>query len=161
MEQLTVEEIIKYAIRVEQESYQFYRRASRLLAGNELRALVDELSEQEVCRISELKGYIKDDTEVDENLSRLLTVDTALFDRIIASDDIPPKATPADILQIALERESISRKNYEMLHALAKITDDIRSTFRSIVEREDANVKRIRERIDRAKGAGGSEAVKG
>jgi rubrerythrin len=152
MEQLTVEEIIKYAIRVEQESYQFYRRASRILAGNELKTLVDELSEHEVCHISELKGYIKDDTEVDENLSRLLTVDTTLFDRIIASDDIPLKATPLDILRIALERESMSRKNYEMLYGLPKITGDIRSTFRSIMEREDAHIMMIRERIGRTKG---------
>jgi rubrerythrin len=149
MEQLTVEEIIKYAIRVEQESYQFYRKASRMLAGNELKSLVDELSEHEVCHISELKGYIKDDTEVDENLSRLLTVDTALFDRIIVSADIPTRATPAEILRIALERESISRQNYEMLHGLAKLTDDIRSTFRSIMEREDEHVKMLRERIGR------------
>jgi rubrerythrin len=154
MEQLTVEEIIKYAIRMEQESYQFYRRASRILAGNALKELVDELSEHEVCHIGELKGYIKDETEVDEKLSRLLTVDTTLFDRIIASEDIPPKATPLDILLIALERESMSRKNYEMLHGLSKITDDIRATFRSIMEREDAHVGMIRERIDRLKDAG-------
>jgi rubrerythrin len=154
MEQLTVEEVIKYAIRVAQESYQFYRRASRMLAGSELKGLVDELSEHEVCHISELKGYIKDDTEVDAKLSHLLTVDTTLFDRIISADDIPPKATPLDILRIAVERESMSRKNYEMLRGHAKITDDIRATFRSIMEREAEQVKMIQERIDRLKEAG-------
>jgi len=46
--------------------------------------LFDDLSEHEVCHINELKSYIKDDTEVDEKLSRLLTLDTALFDRIIS-----------------------------------------------------------------------------
>ena len=164
MEQLTVEEIIKYAIRVEQESYQFYRRASRMLAGSELKALVDEFSEHEVGHMIELKAYIKDDTEVNEKLSRLLTVDTALFDRIIASDDIHPKATPIDILQIALERESISRKNYEMLHGLAKIGDDIKSTFWSIMEKADTRMKMIQERVDRLKrpddgGTGVSKSV--
>jgi rubrerythrin len=161
MEQLTVEEIIKYAIRVEQESFQFYRRASRILAGSELKGLVDELSEQEVCQISELKAYIKDDTEVDEKLSRLLTVDTTLFDRIIATDDIPPRATPVDILQIALERETLSRKNYEMLQELAKITDDIRSSFRSLREMAERHVEMIRGRINRAKDAGGSGTANG
>jgi rubrerythrin len=141
MEQLTVEEVIKYAIRVAQESYQFYRRASRMLAGSELKALIDDLSEHEVCHINELKSYIKDDTEVDEKLSRLLTLDTALFDRIISSDDIPPKATPLDILLIAVERETMSRKNSEMLQGHPKITDDIRATFRSIMEREGAHAE--------------------
>jgi rubrerythrin len=152
MEQLTVEEIIKYAIRVEQESFQFYRRASRILAGSELKGLVDELSEQEVCQISELK---------DEKRSRLLTVDTTLFDRIIATDDIPPRATPVDILQIALERETLSRKNYEMLQELAKITDDIRSSFRSLREMAERHVEMIRGRINRAKDAGGSGTANG
>jgi rubrerythrin len=154
MEQLTVEEVIKYAIRVAQESYQFYRRASRMLAGSELKALVDELSEHEVCHINELKGYIKDDTEVDAKLSRLLTLDTTLFDRIISSDDIPPKATPIDILRIAIERETMSRKNYEMLQEHPKMTDDIRATFRSIMEGEGAHAEMIQERIDRLKAAG-------
>jgi rubrerythrin len=154
MEQLTVEEVIKYAIRVAQESYQFYRRVSRMLAGSELKGLVDELSEHEVCHITALKGYIKDDTEVDEKLSRLLTLDTTLFDRIISFDDIPPKATPLDLLRLAIERETLSHKNYETLQEHGKITEDIRATFRSIMEREGAHVKMIQERIDRLKDSG-------
>jgi rubrerythrin len=153
MEQLTVEEIIKYAIRVEQESYQFYRKASRVLTGSELKALVDELSELEVCHIRDLKGYIKDDTEVEEALSPLVMVDTTLFDGIIVSDDIPPKATAVDILRIALEREVMSRDNYAMLAGLARVGEDIKSTFRSIGESKDTRAKLIRERLERAKGA--------
>jgi rubrerythrin len=153
MEQLTVEEVIKYAIRVEQETYQFYRRASRVLTGSELKGLVDELSEQEVCHIRDLKGYIKDDTEVEEALTPLMMVDTTLFDGIIVADDIPPEATPDDILRIALERELMSRDNYAMLAGLAKVGDDIKTTFRSIGESKAAHAKLIRERLGRAKGA--------
>jgi rubrerythrin len=154
MEKLTVEEVIKYAIRVAQESYQFYRRASRMLAGSDLKDLIDELSEREVCHINELKVYIKDDTEVDEKLSRLLTVDTTLFDRIISFEEIPSKATPVDILQMAVDREIASRRNYEMLYGHPKITDDIRATFRSIMEREAEQVEMIQERIEHLKGSG-------
>jgi rubrerythrin len=152
MEELTVEEIIKYAIRVEQEAYQFYKKASRILGGNELKSITDELAEQELGHINQLKMYIKEDTVIEEELSYLLTIDTSLFDRIIAVKDIPLCSTPGDILKIALDREQTTQKNYEMLFQLEKLGDEIRSTFGSLAQKEAFHTNLISEKLAQMKG---------
>jgi rubrerythrin len=154
MEELTAEEIVKYAIRIEQESYKFYKKASRMLEGSDLATLACELAEQEVGHINQLKGLLKEDEVIDEELSSLLTLDTSLFERIIAIKDIHSSATPLDILKTALERETMTLHNYEMIFQLAKLNEDVKKVFEQLRERERNHVERISGRIAGLKSKG-------
>jgi len=151
MEELTVEEIIKYAMRIERESYQFYRKASRFLEGNELAVLTDELAQQEVDHVNQLKGLLEDKSITEEDLNYLVDIDTSLFIQIIATREIPAQATPIEILWIALEREKDTLKNYEMLLTITAINMGIIKTLNFLKGMEETHVKRITERIEKIK----------
>jgi len=147
MEELTVEEIIKYVVRIEQESYQFYRKASKILEGNEIKLLTDELAELKVEHVNQLKGLLNEETITLEDLTYMLNIDTSLFDRIIQTHEIPAQATTLDILSIALEREKNTQKNYEMLLTITALNVKIIRTFSLLKGIEEKHVKKIAERI--------------
>ncbi len=151
MEEITVEEIIKYAMRIERESYQFYRKASRFLEGNELAVLTDELAQQEVEHVYQLKGLLEDKSITEEDLNYLVDIDTSIFIQIIAIREIPAQATPFEILSIALEREKNTLKNYEMLLTITALNIEIIKTLNILKGMEEIHVKKITKRIKEMK----------
>lgn len=151
MEELTAEEVIKYAVRIEQESYQFYKKAAKMLEGSDLARLAEELADQEVGHINHLRELIKEDEADESALSRLLIVDTSLFEKIVEMREVPLQATPADVLKLALEREEKTKNNYEMLAGLENLSGQIRKTFNYLKEMEERHAERISERIRKLK----------
>ena len=147
MEELTVEEIIRYAIRVEQVSFAFYRMASEILRGNELQFFTDELADKEVEHIVLLKDLLKENSISSEDLIYLVSIDTSLFNRIIHNQNIPVQANPLNILYIALEREKDTLENYEMLLTLTDLNKKIIDTLISLKTIEKNNVRKISEKI--------------
>jgi rubrerythrin len=151
MEELTVEEIIKYAMRIERESYGFYRKASKFLEGSGLEGLTRTLAEEEVGHLNQLRSLIEQERIAQEDLADQVDIDTSLFTRIISTQDIPSMATARDVLYIALEREKDTRANYEMLLGIAAFNEEIRSTLRMLKKMEEEHMRMLRERIDALK----------
>ena len=151
MEELTVEEIIKYAVRIERESFGFYRKASKFLGGSEVGLLTDELAQEEVDHMNQLKGLLDEERISVEDLNETIDIDTSMFTRIISTPEIPPLATPLDILHIALRREKDTLSNYEMLLTLTAFNEDIIATLVKLKQMEEVHVRRISERIEKMK----------
>ena len=147
MEELTVEELIRYILMAEQESFQFYRKASKFLEGNELKLLIDELADQEREHIKGLKGLLNDETLPAEDLIPLVDIDTSIFDRIIQTLNIPVQVTPLDIINLALEREVNTLKSFKLLVTIPALNQKITQAFSELIELEQGQVQRIKERI--------------
>jgi rubrerythrin len=60
MEELTLEEIIKYSVRIQQDCFIFYRRIGKKLQGNELKNLTDDLADHSADRLSKLKNLLSE-----------------------------------------------------------------------------------------------------
>ncbi len=147
MEELTVEEIIRYILVVEQESFQFYQKASKFLEGNELKVIIDELEDQEREHIKRLKGLLNDETFPSEELIPLVDIDTSIFDEIIQTPHIPVQATPLDIINLSLEREVNTLESFKLLISIPSLNKKITQAFGALIELEQGHVKRIEERI--------------
>jgi len=153
MEELTVEEIIKYAMRIERESYGFYRRASKFLGGSELGSLTDDLAKEEVEHVNQLKSLLDEEIITAEDLNYTVDIDTSMFTQIISTQEIPPLATSSDILHIALGREKDTLSTYDMLLTLTAFNEDVIATLQTLKQMEEMHVKRISERIKKMKSA--------
>ena len=149
MEELTVEELIRYILMAEQESFQFYRKASKFLGGNELKLLIDELADQEREHIKGLKGLLNDETLPAEDLIPLVDIDTSIFDRIIQTLNIPVQATPLNIINLSLEREVNTLKGFKLLVNIPALNKKIKKAFSALIELEQVQLTRIEERIEK------------
>jgi hypothetical protein len=120
MEELTMEEIIKYSVRVLQDSFLFYRRVSKRV-GSDLKTLTDELADRKAKQLRDLKNLLSDCIINNEDLGRTEDVETSPFDRFFENGNIPVHATPRDILAISLRRERILRETYDLILSLPLI----------------------------------------
>jgi len=149
MEELTVEEIIRYAIRIEEESYLFYREVSKRLDKTNLKSLTDELCNHAVEHLCMLKRCINEEhLYVDENdLSATIDLDTSSFDMIIHISSIPAQATALDILNIAINRERGIEYTYDMIKKLSRVCNKIKKLFGALKESESSHVIEIKSSI--------------
>jgi len=154
MEELTVEEIIRYAIRIERESFLFYRKVSRILDKSKMRSIIDELCDQEAQHLNKLKRLISDEyIDIDqESLSVTMDIDTSPFDMIIQTNEIPVQATILDILSIALDRERDTEYTYKMLYNLSNIKGKVKDLFKVLYKSEKNHTNEIKKKIDNIKG---------
>ena len=133
-------------MKIEKESFRFYRAASKRLADSETRSLTDELASQEVDHLNKLKDLLNE-----ENINEIVDADDALLERIIKTSNIQKGASALDILNIALEREINTKENYERFLALSPMDEQISKTFEELKEMEEKHIEIITERINRLK----------
>lgn len=153
MEELTIEEIIRYAIRIEQASVLFYRKASKRLEGNALKSLTDELGDQEMEHLTELKKLLNNEILFSERADYTFNLDTTLIDRLIQANEIPAQATPANVLRIALSWEMNTERAYEKLLGLVDIGDLVMKVFRRFRDMEGMHIRSIKEKMSKPKGS--------
>jgi rubrerythrin len=96
MEELTLEELIKYTVRIQQDSFLFYRKAVRILEGNEMKTVIDELADFKADQLKQLKDLLSEYMLASENIDYMVDVDTDLFDDILDNGDMPAQATPRE-----------------------------------------------------------------
>jgi rubrerythrin len=149
MEELTVEEIIRCILLAEQESFQFYRKASKFLEGNELKSFIDELSDQEREHIRRLKVLLNEETLPTEDLTPLVYVDTSIFEGIIQTQNIPVQAKPLDIMNLSLKREVNTLKSFKLLAPIPVLNKKIKQVLSELIDLEEGHVERIREMIEK------------
>ena len=123
MEELTLEELIKYTVRVQQDSFLFYRKAAHILEGNVIKRVTDELADFKVDHLKKLKDLLGQYATVSENIDYTVDVNTDLFDDILSNGDIPAQATPLDVLKLSLKREDNTALTYDMILGLPDLEE--------------------------------------
>jgi rubrerythrin len=147
LEELTLEELIRYTVRIEQDSFLFYRRAARILEGNPLRPLTDDLADFKVGQLKQLKGLLGEYLLDTEGSGDRMEVDTDLFDEILENGDIPAQATARDVLLFSLRREDNIRKTFELILSLPLIDEQVQRLFSTLKQSEEVQIKALRDRI--------------
>jgi len=150
MEELTLEELIKYTVRIQQDSFLFYRKAARILEGNEMKPVIDGLADFKVNHLKQLKDLLSEYTLASENIDFMFDVDTDLFDDILDNGDIPAQATPRDVLVLSLKREDRTAKTYDMIMNLPLLEERAGQLYRLLLEDEKEKISALRERAEKA-----------
>jgi rubrerythrin len=147
LEELTLEELIRYTVRIEQDSFLFYRRAARILEGNALRPFTDDLADFKVGQLKQLKGLLGEYLLDTEGSGDRMEVETNLFDEILENGDIPAQATARDVLLLSLRREDNIRKTFELILSLPISDVQVQRLFRTLMQNEEAQIRALRDRI--------------
>lgn len=150
MEELTLEELIKYTVRIQQDSFLFYRKAARILEGNEMKPVIDGLADFKVDQLKQLKDLLSEYTLASEDIDFMFDVDTDLFDDILDNGDIPAQATPRDVLVLSLKREDRTAKTYDMIMNLPLLEERAGQLYRLLLEDEKEKISALRERAEKA-----------
>jgi rubrerythrin len=146
MKKLTVKEIIKFGMKIEKESFRFYKGATKRLEDDETRLLTDELAKQEIDHLNRLKNLLHE-----ESVNETLDADDTLVESIIKTSNIQKGASALDVLNVALDREINTKENYERFLALSPMDVQIAKTFKELKEMEEKHIEIINERINRLK----------
>jgi len=147
MEELTIEEMIRYTVRIQQDSFLFYRKAAKLLEGNELKSFADSLADNKAYHLHELKNLLNECIINGDDLGEMVDVDTTVFDEILAKGTIPVHATPVDVMCLSYTREKNTKKTYEMVLKLPALHGKVARVFSSLMEMQDRNMHDIRTKI--------------
>ncbi len=147
MREFSAEEIIKFAQRIEEESYNFYRRANETLDDSELKKLTKELSNAEVDHLNRLRKLIDESQLTREELSQRLSLNDEDYQKIINMKDFPSNPTAKDILEVALEREKNTASTYRMFLSFTDLSDNIIDVFNYLTAQEEGHVKIIPNRL--------------
>jgi rubrerythrin len=148
MEELTLEELVRYIVRIQRDSFLFYRKAAKILEGNEHQPITDELADLKAHQLMRLKDILVDYTLDNEKDDSMVDVDTTLFDELLENVDIPAQATPRDVLALSLDREGITVKTFYMVLDLPIETESVKQVFRTLVEGEQKYIRILRKRLD-------------
>ena len=105
MKEFSVEEIIHYSQKVEQESYSFYKEAEARIGGEDVLGLVRELQDAEVKHLNKLRNLLKEQSLSRDELDTKLKLEIDPEQMIVSLEPMPENPTPETVLQTALERE--------------------------------------------------------
>jgi hypothetical protein len=150
MEELTLEELIKYTVRIQQDSFLFYRKAARILEGNAMKPVTDELADFKADQLKQLKDLLGHYALSTDSIDYMVDVDTDLFDELLNNGDIPAQATPRDVLILSLNREDKTAMTYNMILGLPDLDVRASELFGAFFEDEMAKIGVLRKKITRS-----------
>ena len=110
MKELSVGEIVGYAIKIEKESLKYYEGASERMKDAEVKALLLDLAGQEREHIGYLEGLIEEGWRGADYLENRVNIDRSNLERIVKTDEIGGEATPRAVLETARDREVSTRE---------------------------------------------------
>jgi rubrerythrin len=118
-EHMTVEGIIRRAIRFEEDAYNFYTGASEMVKLPHVKDILNELAGEEVKHKEKLEELLAGDTEqiIAEKQSQKIQ-DLKLADYLVASP-LDEEATLQDVLLAAMQREKNSYDFYNLMADIA------------------------------------------
>ena len=149
MKEFSVEEIIKYSQKIEQESYSFYKEAETRVGDADVEELIRELQDAEVEHLNKLKGLLHEQTLSKEELDTKLNLEIDPQEMIVSLQPMPDNPTPVTVLQTALQREKNTEGLYRQLLAFTNLSEDITSLFQYLVNQEKGHVTIIKNKLKR------------
>ncbi len=148
MKEFSVEEIIHYSQKVEQESYSFYKDAESRIEGDVV-PLVKELQDAEVQHLNKLRNLLEEKKLSKDELDTKLNLAIDPEQMIVSLAPMPDNAAAESILKTALKRERNTEALYRQLLAFTNLSEDITSTFEYLVAQEKGHVITIENKLKR------------
>jgi len=148
MKDLTVEGVIQFSQKIEQESYQFYKSSSLKLKDPHLNRLTDDLAAAEIDHLNRLRKLLDERRLSREELDQPVQLAEEDYQKIVATTEISDTATPRTILESALLREQNTESTYRMLLTFTNLSEEIIRVFEYLVNQEAGHVKIIRNKLE-------------
>lgn len=132
---MIVEEIIRKAIRFEEEAYDFYTGASRMVELLHIGDMLNELADEEVKHKERLEKLLEGDIEKIVAAQQGHKIEDLKLADYLVSPPLDEKATLQEVLIVAMQREKASYDFYNLMAGLAG-GEGIRELFEFLAREE-------------------------
>lgn len=114
-----LEEVLRQAIRFEEESYDLYSNAAHKTNLSDARAMLEDLAQQELEHKRRLQKLREEGlTEIAAGVDTAQATDLKLAEYLQAPSELDEEADLQDVLLVAMQREKSTREFYLKLAAL-------------------------------------------
>lgn len=144
MKTLKVQEIVEYAIRIEEESFRFYRSAGTILVDEHVLEVVHMLADEEMKHVNWLRNLFQKPEVSSSEMEEVVTIGDEPLESMIHTDQINAAVSKHEILNRALEREKKTRDLYDSMYEMATMSAPVRDTFRVLREQEQEHIQRVK-----------------
>jgi rubrerythrin len=148
MNQFRLEDVIRHAQKIEQESHAFYAAAEPRMAEGPLRDLVRELAAAEVEHFNRLRGLLEERRLQADELASTVGLEVPSLEQLVPVRPLPQSGTARDILSVALEREKNTRTLYQRLLALTNLSAELAGILEYLVAQETGHERLIAKRLE-------------
>ncbi|MCD6177576.1 MAG: ferritin family protein [Candidatus Cloacimonetes bacterium] len=148
MRELSLNEIIEYAEKIELESYTFYSKAKEIIFDEEVKDLLTQLANDETDHYNHLRNLRQKGALTQKELDQKISLDIDLFSAIVNTEKIEKDFTSSEVLNIALQREINTEQTYAMLMTLTQLNDNVLKIFELLRKQEKGHVIKIQNRLN-------------
>ena len=149
MRELTLNEIIEYAEKIELESYSFYSKAKEIITDNDVKEILIQLADDEKIHYNQLRGLRKKGKLDSIELEQKISINMDILEKIVNTEKIEKDFTTSDVLKIALQREINTEQTYGMLITLTQLSKNVIDVFELLRNQEKGHVVKIQNRLDK------------
>jgi len=150
MRELSLNEIIEYAEKIELESFAFYSKAKEIVLNETVKELLAKLADDETNHYNHLRRLRQKGALTEKELSQKIPVNTDMLSVIVNTENIEKDFTSKDVLNIALQREIKTEQTYTMLTTLTQISDIVLDVFELLRKQEKGHVSKIQDTLKKA-----------
>ena len=148
MRELSLNEIIEYAEKIELESYTFYSKAKENILNENVKDLLTQLANDETNHYNHLRNLRQKGKLSQEKLNQKITIDQDFFLKIVNIEKIEKDFTSSEVLTIALQREINTEQTYAMLMTLTQINDNVLEIFKLLRKQEKDHIIKIQNKLN-------------
>jgi len=134
-EYMTVEGIIRRAIRFEEDAYSFYTEASEMVKLPHIKDMLNELAGEEVKHKEKLEDLLAGDTEQIIAAKQSQKIQDLKLAEYLVAPPLDEDATLQDVLMIAMQREKNSHDFYNLMAGIAS-TEAAKELFQFLAQEE-------------------------
>lgn len=139
---MKVEDILKYAIRIENESQIFYKATLQHASDDAVKVLLTELAAEEVKHEQRLSDILQDVQGLEFS-----NFDRTSLDKLISTASIGNDDDQEGVLRVALEREKNTRDFYAQILTMTNLEANIIDVFEELHTQEQGHFQRITSRL--------------
>ena len=148
MRELSLNEIIEYAEKIELESYTFYSKAKDIILNEEVKDLLTQLANDETDHYNHLRNLRQKGNLDQAELDQKIPIGVDLFSKIVNTEKIGKDFTSKDVLTIALQREINTEQTYAMLMTLTQLNDSVLEIFELLRKQEKGHIIKIQNKLN-------------
>jgi rubrerythrin len=153
MKTLTVQEIVEYAIRIEEESFRFYRSAGTILVDEHALEVVHMLADEEMKHVNWLRDLVQKPEVSSSEMDEVIIIGNESLESMIHTNQVNAAVSKHEILNRALEREKKTRDLYDSMYEMATMSVPVRDMFRILRDQEQEHVGRVKALISNSEQA--------
>lgn len=148
MEDLSIGQVIEFAISIEEESHAFYTEAVARLKEPGVRPLAEELAAAEVDHLNRIRKLRNLDSVTAKDLDHRVRLETEDYRNVVATGRIEDSSSAEDILGVALAREEATARTYQTLVSMTDLAADVVELFAYLTKQEQGHVTAIEHKLE-------------